>query len=379
MSIILTVGGDFCPTGGINNGLSFCADSESFGLEDVRRTVSGTDLMIANLECPLTTSNKTIVKIGACFKAHPSTIGLLGELGVHLVTLANNHVRDFGVAGLIDTLNICATNGIDDVGAGLTLNEARRIYYRTIKGRTLAIINVAENEFASATPSRGGANPLYLISLLFDIREAKSIAEHVLLIIHGGLEYVHYPSPKSILLLRFLAEQGLTAIIRHHPHYVQGIEVWKGVPIFYSLGNFLYDSLNKGRAGWFEGILVTLSIDRADSCSYEVHPFEQCKNNSLIRMLEGAEKESSLERLDRYSKVILDPEKHEKKWHDILNERRQAYLGLLTLPSHFLFRLFRKLELLRYIKPSQRKRLLLENYLRCETHREALLDILTTS
>ena len=376
--IRVVIAGDFCHRGRIEKLLHESLIKKKEILKKTKRIFEQSDLAIVNLENTLTENINRIQKNGSCLKAKPDMIHLHNFLGVNLVTLANNHVRDFGDQGVIDTLSLCKKHHIDTIGAGNNSQEARKIYYRCIKGRTLAVINVAENEFANASPNRAGANPLDLISLIADIRDAKSFAEHVLLIIHGGLEYVHYPSPQSVRVMRFLAEQGPTAIIRHHPHYVQGIEVWKGVPIFYSLGNFIFDTPDKTRSGWFEGILVALSINPADSCSYEVHPFEQCKNKPVIRLLEGTEKKSFLERLDRYSKVILDSEKHKQKWQAILNERRQVYLGMLTLPSHFLFRLFRKLKLIRYIKATKRKRLLWENYIRCEAHREVLLDILET-
>jgi len=375
-NILLSIGGDFYPDREIGSNFSEFLFKKDNGVKKANGIFTQSDLAVINLESPLTESNGPIVKNGPCFKASPDMIRIVSQLGANLVTLANNHIRDFGDDGIKDTIAACKSQGIDIVGADVSLAKAKQIYYRRTKGRTLAVINVAENEFAGATPTRGGANPLDLISLLSDIREARSHADHVVLIVHGGLEYIHYPSPESVRLLRFLSEQGLTAIIRHHPHYVQGYEVWKGVPIFYSLGNFLCDSLNKSRPGFFEGILVTLTIDDNDQCQFEIHPFEQCKGKSLVRMLEGTEKKLFMERLGQYSTVFEHPVMHRQIWAKILEQRKSSYFGQLVMPNYFLFRAFRKLRLLKHVKPSQRKKLLWENYLRCEAHREALIDIL---
>jgi len=81
--------------------------------------------------------------------------------------------RDFGEYGIKETLSLCAKHDIDVIGAGVSLPDAQKIYYRTIKQRCLAIINAAKNEFANATESRGGANPLNIITLLSYIRGSR--------------------------------------------------------------------------------------------------------------------------------------------------------------------------------------------------------------
>jgi len=367
-NINISIGGDFCLR---NNKKPIPPPKE---ISDIS---SKSDLFIVNLECPLTTSSKNIQKIGPCIKGSPkNSITLLKKLGVNLVCLANNHIRDFGQKGIQDTLNLCHKNQIQTVGAGASLNNAHLISYHSIKNREIAIINVAENEFASATEKRGGANPFDIIRLLSDIREARENANHVLLILHGGLEHSHYPSPQSVRMLRFLAEQGLTAIVRHHTHSVQGYEIWKDVPIFYSLGNFLIQSLNKSRLGWFEGIVVTLSVNKEDKCTFEIHPFDQCKHELGQKMLDNHSKKAFMKRLDNYSAVICSPEKLQEKWATILKDKKLGYYGLLNMPNEFLFRVFRKLNLLKYIIPNQKKRLRWENIVRCEAHWELLVDIL---
>jgi poly-gamma-glutamate synthesis protein (capsule biosynthesis protein) len=334
------------------------------------------DLAIVNQECVLASTGAPIVKEGPCLKAHPETARLLTHLGITLVTTANNHIRDFGDEGVHKTLETCAAHNIHTVGAGLTLHEARQIYYHPVGGRQLAVINVAEKEFSYATARRAGANPLDLIDLLEDMKEARLHANHLLLIIHGGLEDTHYPSPQSVKLLRFLAEQGATAVVRHHPHYVQGYEVWKGVPIFYSLGNFFFPWVNESVPGRLEGMVLVLRITTNDTCNFKIHGFGQCVDEPRLRKLEGDRDEVFLTKVGKYSNVLRDPAALEREWQALIDELRPDYYGRIALPNYFVLRLFRKLGLLGRVAPSRRKRILYGNWIRCAAHREALLQIL---
>lgn len=374
--INLLVAGDFCPIGRFEPLVSKEEPERRRAVGEVAALAETADCFIVNLECPLTDSGTLIEKAGSRIKADPSAVRFLKDLRVDLVVMANNHILDFGEEGLTETLGVLRVAGIETVGAGLTHDEARRIHFRELKGRTLAVVNMAEREFSYARPGRCGANPFDLIAAVEAIREARKRADHVLLILHGGLESMNFPSPESVRLLRFLAEQGPTAIIRHHPHRVQGHEVWKGVPIFYSLGNFLFDWFTPVKdEGWYEGILVELAIDKEDQCSSVIHPFEQCKAEPGIKMLGGTSRDRFMGRYNEWSKTIGDDSALQKEWLGTVERRKNDYFGLLTLPHPLLMRVARRLGLLNYLRPSKSKRRILENCLRCDAHREVLLDV----
>ena len=374
--IEVVFGGDFCPIKRVEQCARRDPDRARELLEDVAGVFRASDLAVVNLECPLTQEGNKIQKTGPCLKGPPASIDVLTEASIGLVTLANNHIRDFGDTGVESTLSVCSQHGVNTVGAGMNLQEAREIYYQHFGQRCLAVINVAENEFANATDGRGGANPFDLINLLRDIEKAKEQASHIILVIHGGLEHTHYPSPRSVKRLRFLAEQGVTAIIRHHPHCLQGYEVWSGVPIFYSLGNFLFDSPPKSRDHSFYGVLVRLAIDTSDKCTFVIHPFQQCKHGPKVQLLQGNQKQVVLARLRHYSEALAKKETLQATWRRTLERRKNKYYGLLGLNNDIGLRLLRKLGLLSLVRPAQGKGLLWQNLLRCEAHREALIDIL---
>lgn len=370
------VAGDFCPVAGLEKSIANNGVLGSNVADSIQDLTGASDCFIVNLECPLTGCADRVDKVGPHLRATPKTAAFLADLGVNLVTLANNHIRDAGQMGVVETLKACKAAGVDTIGAGVNPKEAARIHYMTRKGRILAVINMAEQEFNCANPSRGGANPFDIISAIEAIREARKHAHHVLLILHGGLESAHYPSPVSVRTLRYLAEQGLTAIIRHHPHAVQGHEVWKGVPIFYSLGNFIFNWYTPVMdKGWYEGILVALNLNKEDRCSFTIYPFEQCKKMPGIQMMKGTQKEHFMSQYEAWCKTIENETALQREWRGALEQRENTYWSSLVLPHNLLTRIVRKLGLLKCFRPSRMHRAILEHYLRCDALREAMICI----
>lgn len=376
--IRIIVGGDFCPIARIES--QFLSGSTSYQSSPTLGDwgqFADVDLFIVNLECPLTTATTASRKCGPHLKAHPDLARLLKTLSVGLVTLANNHIGDFGEAGLADTLETCKAQGIATVGAGLCFEEATRTWFCQLKGRTLAVINMAEQEFGCSRPGRAGAHSFDVVAAVGAIRSARTQADHVLLIVHGGLEGIHFPSPESVRVLRFLAEEGASAIVRHHSHYVQGHEIWKGVPILYGLGNLLFDWFSPVEdEGWYQGILTDLAIGRDDACSVVIHPFEQRPAKPAVEFLAGEARKEFLDQYADWCQLISNESALRHAWDEIVVQRASAYLGLLAVPHPFLLRVLRRLGLAGFMSPWPWKRRLLENVLRNDAHRELLLDIL---
>ncbi len=148
------------------------------------------------------------------------------DAGFDMLTLANNHFRDQGQTGVCNTL-ICADSvGLNYVGGGKSLEEARKINYQSIKDIIFAFINVCEQEYSIAEDEYGGSNPYDLINIHKDIVEAKQRADYVILIIHGGIEHYPLPSPRMKREYRYFVEQGADVVINHHQHCCSGYEVY---------------------------------------------------------------------------------------------------------------------------------------------------------
>src|SRR5690606_32026141 len=142
--------------------------------QEVLELFKNSDFNIINLEAPITTSASRILKTGPHLKSEKeSTLEILKALNINLCTLANNHVLDYDEQGVLDTINFCKEHNIQTVGAGKNKEEASRTLYLETKAGKIAIINIAENEWASATDTSAGANGMDLIDDVKQIQEAK--------------------------------------------------------------------------------------------------------------------------------------------------------------------------------------------------------------
>lgn len=329
---------------------------------------------ILNLESPLTTagSQDQLIKTGPNLKASPDTIGVLRLLNTNLVTLANNHIYDYKEKGLSDTLQICESNDIATVGAGSDLRKASEIFLKKIGEITIGIVNIAENEWCNANENRGGANPLNVIHNIRSLQNAKEKADVVILIIHGGHEYYHYPSPRMTELYRFYAEQGASIIVGHHSHCISGHEVYKEVPIYYGLGNFLFDNTTNFE-GWYEGIVLNIQIDANKKIRCKLYPYKQDKYRPGISFLEGADRTRLENHIEYINSVIADPQKLEQMFNLFVENRKKDVLSIFSTSYFVNHRYFRSairkagLEPL-FLRRSQLKSVL--NYFRCEAHRD---------
>src|SRR6056297_3036122 len=118
------------------------------------------DLAITNLESPVISGGTPIPKTGPNLKSPPDTLPVLKEAGFNLVTLANNHIMDFGTGGLESTLNACNESGLDTVGAGMSSEESVKPFTADINGITIAVLNIAENEFGTTQNGEPGGHAM---------------------------------------------------------------------------------------------------------------------------------------------------------------------------------------------------------------------------
>jgi poly-gamma-glutamate capsule biosynthesis protein CapA/YwtB (metallophosphatase superfamily) len=173
----------------------------------------------------------------------------LHQLKIDAVTMANNHILDYGYKGVKDTFKELVDHKIKYIGAGNDLTEARKPLSLHKDGMKIAILNFCENEWSIAEDDSPGANPMDIIDNTNQIREAKASHDKVIVIVHGGHEYYNLPSPRMQKQYRFYADQGADIVVGHHTHCISGNEVYKGVPIYYSLGNFFLQRIIQTMSG----------------------------------------------------------------------------------------------------------------------------------
>jgi poly-gamma-glutamate synthesis protein (capsule biosynthesis protein) len=179
------------------------------------------------------------------FRTSPIAFTALRDAGVDLVTMANNHVLDFGLTGLADTLAAARASGLPYVGIGTNAGAAWAPYVTTIKGTKVAFIGVSQvAELASswvATNSRAGeANAINLHRTLAAVRAARRLASVVVVFMHWGTEGQSCPDPNQLGLAPKLAAAGATIIVGAHAHMLQGSGWLHHTFVAYGMGNFLW-------------------------------------------------------------------------------------------------------------------------------------------
>jgi len=337
------------------------------------------DLNIVNLEAPVTESVKKIAKTGPCLKSdYTSTLEFLRALNVNIVSLANNHILDFGDNGLRDTIQFCSNNGLKTVGAGMNIGEAEQTLFIESDYGRLAIVNFAENEWASATKSSGGANPVSIIKNYRQIKNAKEKADQVIVIVHGGHEFNHYPSPMTIETYRFYAESGADLVVAHHTHCVGGYEIHDGTPIFYSLGNFLFTTSKLRPDSWYTGLVLRVKIHRGSPLQFELVPISQAKNNFSLSLLRNDDKDALLKKIKEINNAISDTEVLQAKWEEFTERVKGGYIKAVSpiagFKNVYIRAILYRLGIYKWFMNSMYCKEML-NRIRCEAHHEVIKDI----
>lgn len=339
------------------------------------------DYRIVNLEAPITAKNKLnkILKTGPHLHSTKETvIPSLIRLKIDLVTLANNHIMDYGGSGLEDTLTCLKSSKIDAIGAGLNLWDAMNPLFLKKDDFRIAILNFAENEWASASNDKPGASPIDLIENVKKIREAKNKSEFVIVIVHGGHEYFNFPSPEIVKRYRFYAENGASVIVGHHPHCINGYEEYRGTPIFYSLGNFIFTESSEFDA-WYQGMVLNLKIQKDKNILWELIPISQSKVDYTVTLIEGKEKENIKAKIEQISGVIANDVLLYERWKTFLKERGTYYLNTFN-PINIIQNKYVKTGMIRFglNRPFMRKKHYAQilNHIRCESHVEAVKNAL---
>jgi poly-gamma-glutamate synthesis protein (capsule biosynthesis protein) len=292
---------------------------------------------------------------------------------ISLAAMANNHIMDYDTKGVEDTLTVCKKNGIGIVGIGKTFEDASKPFSVVLKGFKVAVLNFADNEFLNTTDGSYQCNPIDAVQAFYDISHARKENDIVIVILHAGNEFYELPSPRTKKLYRGIIDMGADAIISHHTHSFSGYEIYKSKPIFYGLGNFIYDWPGKRNSNWNRGYLVRLQF--SSTIDFEIIPFKQGEDKPGVFHLNDLEKTSFFKELERLNLIIRDDKLLEIEYQKYCNSVFPMYDAFIEPAFGKYIAALRKRGLFPKLL-SKRKRLLLLNLYRCESHREVLLRLL---
>ncbi len=227
------------------------------------------DYRIGNLECPIATGGKPLDNKIFSFRADPRVLRVLkGRFDA--LAVSNNHAGDYGKEAFMETLAFLEGAGIRAFGGGRDLAAAHAPLWIEKKGLRIAVLGY--NEFKPRSFEAGAATPGIAWSedsqVIADIRAARAAgADVVIPFMHWGWEREPEPTERQRSLARLMIDAGADFVVGGHAHVTQGAEVYKGRPIVYSLGNFVFDGfdLPAARRGW----LLSVSVDRGGMVAWQ--------------------------------------------------------------------------------------------------------------
>lgn len=220
------------------------------------------DLAMVNHEFPYSTRGVQAPDKQFTFRVNPSYVSILSDAGIDLVTLANNHVLDYGADALADTFQTLDHADIDYAGAGNSLKRAAKLIRKKANGHTFGFL-AASRVFPDVSWNVENAQPGVLSAydptrLLAAVQDARDKCDFLCVYVHWGIERNTVPEEYQTSMAHTLIDAGADAVIGAHPHVLQGVEYYKGKPIFYSLGNFIfYQSIERTAVA-----KLTFSADR---------------------------------------------------------------------------------------------------------------------
>lgn len=213
---------------------------------DLLTQMNSADLMMLNNEFTFSNQGEALSGKLYTFRANPERVSILQDMGVDIVSLANNHCYDYGAEAFYDTMDTLTSSGIPYVGAGKNQSEADQPIYYVINGMKIAYVAATRAEKVRYTPGAKENSPGVLLTYdpaeyLKVIQTAASQSDYVVAYVHWGTENSHNIEQYQKDMARQFIDAGADVIIGGHPHVLQGIEYYNGKPIVYSLGDFWFN------------------------------------------------------------------------------------------------------------------------------------------
>lgn len=345
------------------------------------------DFNFLNMEAPITEEKKNIVKAGATIKNSTRIIEFLKALKIDCVSLANNHMYDYGSKGVEDTINILESNEIGYAGVGKNSKQAYDFYIKEVKGIKIGVIALAECQFGVIDEIN---NIEYGIAWINGtdvnsiIKESKSKCDLLLVSVHAGVEDMPLPQYEWRERYKKLCDCGADLIIGHHTHSVQGFEMYNDKLIVYSLGNGYFDKgvdLNSFHKEHGYGLKIKIVDGKINNTC--IIPLENKSNK-----LEIYNNSKFIDYIEKLNSILKNPEKYNElvKQQNIWIYNNIYIRGLYDYNNKYLPHtsyikyLCKKIKKI-YMNLTQHKSayryssLVLYHYFKIESHRYVIMEV----
>lgn len=257
------------------SGISAIADEEMLSY------MQNADLFILNEEFPFSLRGEPMEDKQYTFRIDPKYVKIFQDLGTDIAGIGNNHILDFGQSAFEDTIDTLKQAGIAYAGGGKNLAEASAPVVREINGQTFAFFaatRVSPSYSWYASDSKPGVLQTYDPKTLNNaIAEAEKQYDHTIVFVHWGIERNEMPEDYQRSLAKGYIDAGADLVVGAHPHVLQGFEYYQGVPIVYSLGNYLFGNRQD------ETLLLNAEFDENGELSLQLIPCKRT-NGVLVRL-----------------------------------------------------------------------------------------------
>lgn len=270
--VVISFAGDTLFSGKVENKLK--QEGYDYPYKHVKDLFLQDDLTVLNLETPVTERGTPEEEKTYVFKSSPEVLPEMVRAGVEAVNLANNHILDQGVEGLLDTLGHLSEAGVLHVGAGKNSKEAFAPVYVERNGIRIALCGfsrVIPREGWAAGKGPGVAATYNSTRAVKTIEEARKQADLVLVVVHWGKERTVELEQHQTELAHAYIDAGADLVIGGHPHVLQGLESYKGKWIAYSTGNFIFTKSNDPKT--WETAVFQASCSKAGDCDLKLVPY----------------------------------------------------------------------------------------------------------
>ena len=266
--------------------------------EDIVNLLNQSEITIANNEFTISNNGEKLPNKYYTFKATPERLKIYKEMGVDLVTLANNHIYDFGEVAFQDSLKSLEENDIPYIGAGRNIEEATAPFYFIANGYKIAFLNATRAEkfilTPEATETSGGVFRCYDPTLLIQqIEKVKQTSDFVVTLIHWGKEDSDELETVQVDTAKQYIDAGADLIVGTHAHTLQGIDFYHDKAIIYNLGDFIFNNETKDTA------VFQFFINHEGNFQYKIIPCQQKEEYTEVLLSE--EKTRVIQKLQKLS------------------------------------------------------------------------------
>jgi len=323
--------GDFGLTGWLAEGRCDGDRFDSLVDRGVAETVRSCDLAIANFEGAIGVEREPPPKVGPVVEMDRGAVSLLRHVGFGVVSMANNHVMDYGAEGLLEGMRLCREQGIKTCGAGQSLDEALGPAWVRVAGLRVAVLGLCEQEFGAADAGRAGTAPISDPQAMLRVAAVSREADVVIVVAHGGVEYAPFSPIQRQRQLEALVDAGASLVIGHHPHVPQGWQRRGDGLILHSLGNFHFWH---GRHPWAfhsGGMGVRVRLQGRRVTALDLYPVQTDRNWIMGFMPPGERRERLLLHVGRLAEILGGRDGGEAYWRETARVLwRRKYRRLLA-------------------------------------------------